>query len=222
MLSIHVTYVGVPRHSDRHQIEFWMTVLVRTCQRLTQTNLRPIRISLAHPREALFSELESFFGCTLSYAADGDELIFRRGAAELPLPGADPHLNRLLTGYCEEILARRATPVSPIRAKVENAIAPHLPHGKAQIQVVASLLGMSRRTLSRRLAAEGLNFTGILEEMRRDLALRHLKDPRLSISQIAWLLGFQEASAFTMAFKRWTGATPKETRVRLLSPADAV
>ena len=79
---------------------------------------------------------------------------------------------------------------------------------------IAATLGMSRRTLARRLATEGATFTGILEEMRRDLALGYLEDASLSISQIAWLLGFQEVSAYTTAFKRWTGVTPTQARMR--------
>jgi AraC-like DNA-binding protein len=166
--------------------------------------------------------LEAYFGCTLAFSADVDEIAFASEFARCPLGGADPYLNRLLVGYCAEILARRPQPVCSIRNKVENAIAPRLPHGSAQVDEIASSLGMSRRTLSRQLAAEGLTFAGILEEMRTELALQHLKDPQLSVSQIAWLLGYQEASAFTTAFKRWTGTTPSATRARSLSLEEAV
>jgi AraC-like DNA-binding protein len=71
---------------------------------------------------------------------------------------------------------------------------------------------MSRRTLARRLSDEGLNFTDILQRLRRDLAVRYLGDRKLHVSKIAWLLGFNEVSAFTHAFKRWTGKTPREMR----------
>jgi AraC-like DNA-binding protein len=97
-------------------------------------------------------------------------------------------------------------------------IAPLLPHGKPQARVVAQKLNISSRTLARRLAAEGLSFASVLEEMRRELALRYLEDAKLSISQVAWLLGFQEAGAFTHAFRRWTGQTPSEVRRSELPP----
>jgi AraC-like DNA-binding protein len=71
---------------------------------------------------------------------------------------------------------------------------------------------MSERTLGRKLADEGLNFTQILQQLRRDLAVRYLDDRRLQISKIAWLLGFHEVSAFTHACKRWTGKTPSQLR----------
>ena len=71
---------------------------------------------------------------------------------------------------------------------------------------------MSERTLARRLSDEGLNFTEILQHLRRDLAIRYLDDRKLHVSKIAWLLGFHEVSAFTNAFKRWTGKTPSQMR----------
>jgi AraC-like DNA-binding protein len=71
---------------------------------------------------------------------------------------------------------------------------------------------MSERTLARKLSDEGLNFTEILQELRRDLAARYLDDHKLHISKIAWLLGFNEVSSFTHTFKRWTGKTPSQMR----------
>jgi AraC-like DNA-binding protein len=66
--------------------------------------------------------------------------------------------------------------------------------------------------LARRLVAEGLTYSEILESLRRELARQYLADPGLSISQVAWLLGYEETSAFTHAFKRWMGMTPREAR----------
>jgi AraC-like DNA-binding protein len=70
---------------------------------------------------------------------------------------------------------------------------------------------MSERTLARKLSDEGLNFTEILQQLRRDLSVR-LLERKLHVSKIAWLLGFHEVSAFTHAFKRWTGKTPSQMR----------
>jgi AraC-like DNA-binding protein len=87
-----------------------------------------------------------------------------------------------------------------------------LPHGKVQIKEVARKLGTGPRTLARRLASEGLTFRGVLDALRSDLAKRHLADHDLSISKIAWLLGYSDVSAFANAYKRRTGQTPRETR----------
>jgi AraC-like DNA-binding protein len=93
--------------------------------------------------------------------------------------------------------------MNQLRTRVENAISSVLPHGKVLVEDVA---------LARRLSDEGLNFTEILQQLRRDLAVRYLDDRKLHVSKIAWLLGFHEVSAFTHACKRWTGKTPREMR----------
>jgi AraC-like DNA-binding protein len=71
---------------------------------------------------------------------------------------------------------------------------------------------MSERALARKLSDEGLKFTEILQQLRRDLAVRYLDDRKLHVSKIAWLLGFHEVSSFTHAFQRWTGKTPSQMR----------
>ena len=123
---------------------------------------------------------------------------------------------------CEEALARRPTTSGDLRSGVENAIAPLLPHGKVTVGAIARTLGMSQRSLARRLAARGLTLGKILDELRSDLAKRHIKDKDLSISEIAWLVGYQEVSAFTHAFKRWTGRTPTEMRAAMCGVRDNV
>ena len=134
-------------------------------------------------------------------------------ARELPLIHADPYLNNLLLKYCEAAITDRRGNVSQVRTRVENAISSLLPHGRAVVDDVARSLGMSKRTLARKLSDEGLNFTEILQQQRRDLADRYLDDPKLHISKIAWLLGFNEVSEFTHAFKRWTGKTSSQMRI---------
>src|SRR5262249_21112926 len=136
-----------------------------------------------------------------------------RGYARgLPLIHADPYLNNLLLKNCEAALADRRGDMSQLRTRVENAISTMLPHGRVLVEDVARGLGMSERTLARKLLDERLNFTEILQQLRRDLAIRYLDDRKLHVSKIAWLLGFHEVSAFTHAFKRWTGKTPREMR----------
>ena len=153
-----------------------------------------------------------FVGTKVEFGADKDEFALHLDAHELPLIHADAHLNDLLLKYCEAALANRKGDVSQLRTKVENAISSLLPHGRVLVEDVARSMGMSKRTLARRLSDEGLNFTEILQQLRRDLAVRYLDDRKLHVSKIAWLLGFNEVSAFTHAFKRWTGKTPREMR----------
>jgi AraC-like DNA-binding protein len=211
---VRFTHVGVPRHADRHQIEFFAMTLVRIARHLTGTNLRPLHLSLVHPRGAASRALEAAFHCQVSFGESHDELVFASDAARLTVTGDDPYLHNLLVGYCEHALAHRNRPAEALRTRVENAITPLLPHARARVEIVARALNMSQRTLARQLASEGLTFTMVLDAMRTDLATDYLRDAALSVSQIAWLLGFQEVSAFTNAFKKWIGQTPTQFRSR--------
>jgi AraC-like DNA-binding protein len=205
-------YVGVDRRSDKHQIEFWLVSLVRLCRQLANRRFVPRRVKLVHHRSKTPAELRSLLGCKVEFGAGVDEIVFSASIKATPLVGADNHLNEILIKYCEEALAHRAVASNSLRSRVEKAIATLLPHGKARAPIVARSLGMSPRTLMRHLASEGLTFSRILEQQKIDLAGHYLRESRLSISQIGWLLGYQETSAFTHAFKRWTGATPSQTR----------
>jgi AraC-like DNA-binding protein len=207
-------YVGVSRHLDRHQIEWFMALLVRLCRRLTGLRIVPAGVKLAHRRTGAYSELVEAFGSHVEFGADGDELTFQPAARNMPVVGADPYLNGLLVKYCEEALSRRPANYGSFRPSVENEIVPLLPHGKARAGEIARRLGVSQRTFNRCLAAEGVTFSGVLESLRVDLARRYLADKELSISQIAWLLGYREVSAFTHAFKKWNGQTPSQARSR--------
>ena len=120
-----------------------------------------------------------------------------------------PYLNAILVKYCDEALTSRRKQSANWQVKVENEVAPLLSHGQARIGKIASELGVIRRTLARRLASEGLSFRALLDRLRSGLAKRYLQERDLPISEIAWLLGYRETSAFNHAFKRWTGHTPK-------------
>lgn len=214
-VRIIVDYVGVPRHSDRHQIEFCLTILMRLCRHLTQSHIVPTRVRIAHRRDRALSKLTAFLGSEIEFNAEGDEVAFDGAVTGLPLPSADPYLNELLIAICEDAMSRRQNTRGTFESKVENAVAPLLPHGRVGVGEIARRLGMSHRTFARQLASEGLTFTGLLETLRVELARTYLSDPALPISQIAWLLGYREVSAFTHAFKRWTGKTPSEMRSTL-------
>src|SRR5215472_7114644 len=211
-LIINLGYSGVPRHSERHQMEFCMFAVLRICRVLTGQNLVPQYFSIAHYRSEGISEMTRFVGTKVEFGADKDEFALNLDARELPLIHSDTHLNDLLLKYCEAALADRRGDMSKLRTRVENAISSLLPHGRVLVEDVARSLGMSNRTLARKLSDEGLNFTEILQQLRRDLAVRYLGDRKLHVSKIAWLLGFNEVSAFTHACKRWTGKTPREMR----------
>jgi AraC-like DNA-binding protein len=211
-LSIAFEYIGVARHQDRHQIEFFMVAMVRLVRQLSGSNLYPERVKVAHHRDRFQTPFRKFFGCEVAFGSGTDEMAFSSTIRSTPLASADSYLNALLIAQCEQARAHRLRPAE-LRISVENELVPLLPHGKAQAPVIARKLGMSQRTLARRLSLEGISFTAILDELRHDLARHYLSEADVPITTIAWLLGYQEVSAFTHAFKRWTGKTPKQARM---------
>src|SRR5262245_53512897 len=211
-LIINLSYSGVPRHSDRHQIEFCMFGVLRICRLLSGQNVIPQHFSISHHRSGDTSEMARFVGRRVEFDAEADEFALNVNARELPLIHADTRLNDLLLKYCEAALAERSGDRSQLRTRVENSISPLLPHGRVRVEDVARELGMSERTLARRLSDEGLNFTEILQQLRRDLAVRYLDDRKLHVSKIAWMLGFTEVGAVTHACRRWTGKRPRQMR----------
>jgi AraC-like DNA-binding protein len=209
-ISLH--YVGVNRHPDRHQMEFMLTAIVRISRQLTGRHVVPSRLQLIHFRKNHTAEFVGFFGGDIQFGAPTDEITFPTKFGALPIVSADPYLHKLLVTYCEEALSKRPERGSSFRSSVENAVAPLLPHGKARAPEIARRLGVGQRTFARRLSVEGLTFTDLLARLRFDLANRYLADKQLSISQIAWLLGYEEVANFSHAFKRWSGKTPREMR----------
>jgi AraC-like DNA-binding protein len=207
-VGLAIRYADVPRQLDRHQMEFWVTVVVRLCRRLTGVHLKPERVRLKHSRARGHARLTSYLGCPVEFGATADEVLFAKEAGQLRVVDADPYLNRLLIEVVEERLARRAHASESFVARVENAVAPLLPHGGALASKISRQLGMSQRTFARRLEDEGLTFSDLVLRLRQDLARRYLVQERLSVSKVAWLLGYKEVATFSHAFRRWTGKAP--------------
>jgi AraC-like DNA-binding protein len=120
-------------------------------------------------------------------------------------------VNKLLNERAETLLKELEGSKS-VRGRVERLLAPMLPGGGCTIEAVAAELGMSRQTLYRRLKTEGVTFEKLLDDLRHRLALRYLREEDLSINEAAYRLGFADRAAFSRAFKRWTGASPKSGR----------
>ena len=210
--TIALDYVDVDRNADRHQVEFWLVTLVRICRQVTEGRLAPSRLKMRHFRNGTPAEFRTFFGSDVEFGADVDAISFPPPIASLPVVGRDEYLNELLRRYAEEALARKPRELPTVRSKVEEILPKLLPHGKALASEVARRLGLSTRTLSRKLGEEGTSFAEILDQLRAALAKRYLGDETLPVSEIAWLLGYREVSSLTHAFKRWTGMTPRRFR----------
>lgn len=211
-ISLELSFVGIERHLDRHQAEFWLASTLRHCRHLTGRELVPTAAAMVHSRAGPVPEMERFVGRKVSFGSDRDLLAFDREAGSLPLVTSDPYLQRLLSRLADKALADQFAEPEGLRTRVENAIMRRLRHGTATLDAIARDFGTSPRTLTRRLADGGANFSVILDELRHELALQYLRDNDATISQVTWMLGYREPSAAVRAFKRWTGKTPTELR----------
>ena len=227
-LIVEIGFVGLPRPLSRQGAEFLMAVIVRALREIAGRDVRPIRVAFAHLRNADMPEFMRFFGCPVEFGRavhDGvpsDLLVLSSAAVTAPLLSADPKLLKALEPFCEMASKERRTSSDTLRSAVEKEAEKLLPHGKAKIETVAKALGMAARTLSRRLALEGTTYADILDQLRRSLAFQYLKDPAMSLSQIAWLVGYEGVTSFNHAFRRWTGLSPSVVRKKPPLPSSPV
>jgi len=193
--------------------EFSMAGIVRCARFLTGTHLRPIEVSFVHPRSLEIKKFDKFFGCPVRFRAKRNSVVFSRRQLALPIATADERLLDILTGYCEEILAERKHKSPHLRHQIERIAAKLLSRGQVEARAVADELGISIRTLARRLYELGLTFAQIVDELRFDLAQKYLRDPTLALSEITFLLGYSDVSVFSRAFRRWANTTPRQWRM---------
>ena len=138
----------------------------------------------------------------------------------LPLVTGDEHLLNTLQPICEEAAKERNTARGTLRSSVENEVQKLLPHGRATRQRVAKALSLSERALSQKLAEEETSYDKVVDRLRHSLALQYIKEPSLSLANIAWLLGYGGPTSFNHAFSRWTDRSASEARIENLRLTD--
>ncbi len=199
---------------EKQIAEWGPTTFVAVLRYLTGTHIVPRSLTFIHQRISAVDNFTAFFDCPVRFGANRQCISFAKNALSAPIHTADKYLLNLLKEFCEEAIGRRKTVSTPTRSSVEKALLEFLPNGRATLATVASAITMSPRSLARRLADEGTSYTAVLDELRRDLAMRYLEDSTLGISHIAWLLGYSEVTSFNHAFQRWTSSSPKMVRAR--------
>lgn len=175
----------------------------------SQAPMRAVRFR--HPAPVACEEYRRFFGCPVQFGADENALCLDVDLLRLRLVYRDDELRRLMERQADSLLSQ-VQAHRTLSAIVIGKIQERLPRGAPQAEDIARQLGMSERTLRRRLRIEGHSFMGLLTRVRHELALHYLSQPRLSVLDIALLLGFSEQSAFSAAFRAWQGATPSAYR----------
>ena len=176
--------------------------------------LAPLEVRFVHSlgSSRRHSHYEELLACPVKFTQNRCQIILDRKSLLLPIGTADDRLLKILESYCEHVLAQYKLAHSNLVITVKQTIIELLPRGRAKAKLVASELGMTERTMHRRLADEGTSFTEIHERLRRDLAEKYIAEQKLSLQQVAFVLGYADQSAFSVAFKRWTGRSPKEVR----------
>ena len=170
---------------------------------------------MTHPRFHGSEAFEDFLRCKVSFQAEPsgvDEIVFASGADALPLRKADPYLSRVMLSQCEQATASHVKMNGSLRGRVENEIAQALPHGRRIDGGHCQDIRNEQGGHCPHLSEENASYLEILEGVRLDMAQHYLRELNLPISEIAWLLGYAETSAFTNSFKRWTGSTPRQVR----------
>jgi AraC-like DNA-binding protein len=192
--------------------ELCFALLVAAARDLCVSTPAIARVELTHRTRGEPSVYRRWFGAPVSFGAAETQLVFARPSLDISLRTADPSLLAILGRHAEELAARDRS-VPPVLAQVERILRKALRTDDAQVDRVARELGLTARSLQRRLKDEGTSFQEVRDKVRRELASRYLED-ELSMAEISFLLGFSEPSAFFRAFKRWTGLTPLESRAR--------
>jgi AraC-like DNA-binding protein len=184
---------------------------VSLARRLTGRHIRPREVWLQRRRPRQLEEYERIFDCPIRFEHRHNAVLFEPEALDLPLPSADPLLLIYIDRAVRTHLAFRPAG-GTFHVELESAVLEQLAQGDVRIEQVAPRLGMSVRTLQRRLKDRGLDYQGLLDTIRQRLATELLQDGLISIEEIGDRLGFSEPSAFRRAFKRWTGQSPSAYR----------
>ncbi len=175
------------------------------------TRFRPRAVYLKHAAPGATSAHEEYFGCPVIFGADKDALSIPTEALEQPNHLGDDGISRFLLAHLDEQIEAIVS-TEPLESLLSREISRSLSEGVPRMADIARRLAMSQRTLQRRLSGRGLSFKGQVDLTRRELAENLLGQSRYSLSEVAFLTGFSEQSAFSRAFKRWTGQTPAAYR----------
>ena len=165
-------------------------------------------VHVTHVAPAHRAEYDRIFRVPIHFESDWNALEMDEALLSMRFDTQPPYVQRLLSERAEALL-KELEGSKGMRGRVEKLLLPMLPGGNATIKAIAAKLGMSRQTLYRRLKAEGVTFETLLDDLRHRLALRYMREEGVSINEAAYRLGFADRAAFSHAFKRWTGTSPK-------------
>ena len=193
----------------RHPVELGVALMVALGREITGTDISPQRVELPGPQPRDTSEYRRYFGCPVEFDRPIARVSSMRQSLNLPCKAPDP---TLLT-YLDELAENKMNPLEGREERMSDAVRralwSMLPGGRPDLWRTAAELGVSVRTLQRRLGEEGSSFSKVLDELRRDLSNELLADRKISVSEVAFMLGYSEPSAFQRAYRRWFSVSPR-------------
>lgn len=196
--------------SRRQDAELTMGMFANVFRACLGPDWTPEEVHCEHPRPEAWKEHERAFDAPIHFGQRTNAIVFRDRDLDRPMPGAD--LARLTRLRDELIRVAGGTGALGFLDRVKGEVRSRLPDGNPVVEEVAEAIGMARWTLQRRLADAGLSYSDVVDLVRRDLACLHLRQPHVAVAEIGFMLGYSEVSAFSRAFRRWTGLSPQAFR----------
>lgn len=194
--------------------EFWRSSYFTLISRVLEMPFPCVRMLLPYPAPPYWRRYQEMFRCPIEFDAGAMEWHIDERSRSIPLPNANPMTAVVCQRFCEEILASQ-NDGSKLALAIRTALIDR-PGRFANIDEIARVLGMSLRSLHRKLAQDGLTYQAIVDGVRCKLATEYLERTSFSVEQIAERVGFSDASNFRKAFKRWTGSLPTEVRANAM------
>jgi AraC-like DNA-binding protein len=209
--GLRLTLVLCQRNVDKsEQNDAALALILSMCRMNYIENLAPVSVTLIHPKPNCSARFFEYFRSPVLFEAPTYSFTLPIEAVDKILPGSHPQLAELNDQIMIKYLAKLDQ--DHITQKAKATIVDQLPSGSVTDETVARSLYMSSRKLQRQLKRAGTTFNTLLNEIRRDLAQKYLREEDTSMTEIAFLLGFSESSAFSRAFKRWMGVSPTTYR----------
>lgn len=178
---------------------------------VTGKQIHPTNVAFKHRNPAV-SAFTDFFQCPVSFEQDMNSIEFRTSDIDVPTIKADESIHQFFVERMDEEKKGIQTNANRLLTDIHRLITEALPSGIPSVIQVADYVGMSARTLKRRLADNGLTFRDFVQNIQRKVAIDLIKNTTQSMAEIAFQTGFSEQSAFNRAFKRWTGQSPADFR----------
>ena len=196
---------------NKSNMERMLALSITRAKRYVSEKIYLVQVGFSHAKPEYSDEYDRIFQCPVKFSQPHCYVSFHSGFLDFELPQRNPYLHKALTRQVEA-LRQKLSLRRAVSHKVKNLVQKRLSSGEIDAEKIAEKLNMSRHTLYRKLKQEGKSFQDLVEAVRKEKAVAYLQKDKYSLSEIAFLLGFSELSAFSRAFKRWTGKSPAQFR----------